>query len=84
MLVVAQPIKNVAGHVNDVPRSRRELSEFLRALERQLRMIAPFHGGNPVMIHGGVVGIIVQQAAQQRLPVKRARARIALAGSSLA
>src|ERR1700722_5846865 len=42
-------------------------------------MIATFHGVNPIVIGGGVIGIVVQQIAQQRLAVKRPGARIPVA-----
>ena len=71
-LVIAQAIKNVAGHVDHVSRPGRELAEFLRAFDRPFRMVAPFHRMDPIVIRGGVVGIIVQQIAQTA-PGHRAR-----------
>ena len=76
-LVVADAIKDVSGHVDHVSGIWSERSEALGAWDCQFGMAA-FHGVDPVVVGGGVVGMLLQDLAQYRLPIKGTGARFAL------
>src|SRR5690349_6663528 len=81
-LILSDSIKNVSGHMDHVSGIWRERSKPLGTRNCQLRMAA-LDGVNPVVVCGGVVGMLLQDLAQHRLSIKGTPTRLAVIGISV-
>ncbi len=64
--VISGAVKDVAGHVDHVPRRRRQRAQNLRAVQSLFRVRAGFDGVDPEMVRGGVLRFLLQHTLQER------------------